>query len=56
MGKDVESIWTEISKILVKTIISVQPYLAHVYRSCQPKEENSEMAFEIYGFDIILDE
>jgi tubulin polyglutamylase TTLL6/13 len=39
----------------VKTIISVQPHLAHIYKSCQPKEENSEMCFELFGFDIMLD-
>lgn len=30
-------------------MLSVQPHLQHLYKSSQPKEENNEMAFELYG-------
>ena len=39
----------DIQQVINKTICAVQPYLAHLYRSCQPREENSEMCFEIFG-------
>ncbi len=51
-----EKIWNQICEIVVKTFISVQPFLSHVYKSCQLKEENNEMSFELFGFDIFLDE
>jgi tubulin polyglutamylase TTLL6/13 len=54
-GDDPEKVFKDICNVVVKTIISVQPHLAHMYRSCQPKEENSEMCFELFGFDIMLD-
>ena len=39
----------EIRLLINKTLCSVQPYLGHLYRTCQPKEENNEMCFEIFG-------
>jgi tubulin polyglutamylase TTLL6/13 len=36
-------------------MISVQPTLAHHYRSCQPDNFSNNMCFEILGFDVILD-
>ena len=48
-GQDIEKLWREIKKIVVSTICSTAPYLQHVYRTCQPKEENSEMSFELFG-------
>lgn len=29
--------------------------LAHVYKSCQPDDHDNSMAFEILGFDVMLD-
>lgn len=53
---DVELIWDNISDIIVKTIITIQPSLASCYKSCQPYDYSNSMCFEILGFDIILDE
>ena len=36
------------------TIISVQPNLQHIYRSCQPDDLENSLSFEVLGFDIIL--
>ena len=54
-GKDANKLFKDICFLVVKTICAVQPHLAHVYRACQPKEENSDLCFEILGFDVLLD-
>lgn len=38
----------------MKTILTVQPQLQHIYRSCQTKEP--DCCFELLGFDIMLDQ
>ena len=35
--------------------MSVQPIMNHGYKMSRPKDEQLEMCFEIYGFDIIID-
>lgn len=45
-----------IDELIIKTICSVQPYLAHIYRTNRPKEQEQEICFEILGFDIIIDQ
>lgn len=39
--------------MVVKTVLTVQPQLQHIYRSCQTKEP--DCCFELLGFDIMLD-
>lgn len=56
LGFDVEKIWKDISGIIVKTLCTIQPSLAHVYRACQPDDPYNGMCFEVLGFDILLDE
>ena len=53
-AKPAADIWDEIEQIVVKTIITVQPQLQHIYRSCQAKEP--DCCFELLGFDIMLDQ
>eukprot|EP01017_Pseudomicrothorax_dubius_P031598 TRINITY_DN4052_c0_g3_i1.p1 TRINITY_DN4052_c0_g3~~TRINITY_DN4052_c0_g3_i1.p1 ORF type:complete len:797 (-),score=163.07 TRINITY_DN4052_c0_g3_i1:125-2515(-) len=55
-GEDVSRVVLDIRRIILKTICTVQPILAHIYRACQNKEENNGMCFEILGFDIMLDD
>ena len=55
MGIDTTIIWDKICDVIVKTIISVQPILAHTYRSSQPDNLANNMCFEILGFDVMLD-
>ena len=45
MGKDSELIWHRICEIITKTVISVQPILAHTYRSSQPDNLANNMCF-----------
>lgn len=56
LGKDVNRIYMQIRQIIVKTIISAQPQISHIYKNCQPKEQICELCYELFGFDIILDE
>ncbi|EAR97536.2 tubulin-tyrosine ligase family protein (macronuclear) [Tetrahymena thermophila SB210] len=55
MGKDIPKLYMEIRQLIVKTVISVQPQLSHIYRSSQPKEYQNEMCFEVLGFDVMID-
>jgi tubulin polyglutamylase TTLL6/13 len=48
-----EDIWADIESIVVKTVLTVQPQLQHIYRSCQQKEP--DCCCELLGFDIMLD-
>jgi tubulin polyglutamylase TTLL6/13 len=54
-GKDVDTLWSNIADLIIKTLCSAQPLLAHIYRSCQANDYTNSMCFEILGFDIILD-
>ena len=37
-GHDTEALWNEIMEIITKTVVTVQPHLTHLYRSCQPED------------------
>jgi len=54
-GHDVSKIQENIKSLIIKTLISVQPSLSHIYRSTQPNDTANNMCFEILGFDIMLD-
>jgi tubulin polyglutamylase TTLL6/13 len=54
-GANPDLVFDKIKDIVVKTIISGQPYLSHIYRSCQPDDYDNSMCFQILGFDILID-
>lgn len=54
-GADPDLIMEKIKDIIVKTVIVGQPYMAHIYRSCQPDDYDNSMCFQILGFDIMID-
>ncbi|CAD8160906.1 unnamed protein product [Paramecium pentaurelia] len=54
-GHDVDQLISQIKSVIVKTIQSVQPDLAHLYRSQQHNVDGIEQCFELFGFDILLD-
>ena len=54
-GHDTVSLMNSIENIIMKTLCAVQPYITHLYKSCQPDEFTNSMCFELLGFDIILD-
>lgn len=45
----------EIKDIVIKTIMSGQPYMYHTYRVCQPECMDNSMCFQVLGFDIMID-
>lgn len=55
-GHDVKEIQDQIDDLILKTLICVQPSLAHVYHSCQPDDIENRMCFEILGFDVMFDQ
>ena len=44
-GADPDKIMDEIKDIVVKTLIVGQPYMSHIYRSCQPEDLDNSMCF-----------
>lgn len=54
-GADPDKIMAEIKDIIVKTLIIGQPYMSHIYSSCQPQDLDNSMCFQILGFDVMID-
>jgi tubulin polyglutamylase TTLL6/13 len=52
----VDKLKLNIKKLIIKTIISGQPYLRHKYRNAKPEDYKGAMCFEILGFDVLLDQ
>ena len=42
--------------MIIKTLISAQPNLAQSYKNYHTEDYENSLAFEILGFDIMLDE
>ena len=55
MGYNVKKCKAEIKDIVVKTLITSQPSLCHLFRSCQPDDIENQLCFQILGFDVMLD-
>lgn len=53
-GCDVEALWSRICSMIVKTIVAIQPTLAHTYKSCHPDDPSNSMCFEVLGLDVFL--
>ena len=51
--RESEDIWKEIEDIVIKTMLSIQPQLQHLYKSSQAKEP--DCVYDLLGFDIMLD-
>lgn len=54
-GNDPNQIMNKISDLVIKTIATCQPSIAHAYRTLQPDDFENSMIFELLGFDILLD-
>ena len=55
MGYDSSKLKLQIDKIIVKTILAVQPALLKKYKQLRDnRQENETACFEILGFDILL--
>ncbi|EKX44293.1 hypothetical protein GUITHDRAFT_72357, partial [Guillardia theta CCMP2712] len=57
-GYDVKKIWEDIERCIVKTLLAVQPQVAHAYRTSIAGNHDSVgfSCFDLLGFDILLDE
>jgi hypothetical protein len=53
-GHDAGAVWADIGLLISKTVIAIQPILAHANRTCFGKDANNN-CFEILGFDVLLD-
>ena len=51
-GIDYGEIYTKIKDVCIKTLMSVEPYIVTQNRTAKSKN----IAFEIYGFDILIDD
>lgn len=49
-------VWERIKEMCIKTLIAVQPALAHSYRAAKPQAAENSLCFQILGFDIMLDQ
>ena len=54
-GHDADACWERIGTMLNKTLIAIQPKLAHAYRTCFSGGDHDNNCFEILGFDVLLD-
>ena len=54
-GCDIDHFMDEVKDIIVKTLITGQPELSHLYKSCQPECLDNSMCFQILGFDVLID-
>ncbi|XP_053549291.1 tubulin polyglutamylase TTLL7 [Bombina bombina] len=54
---DVSKFWSDVSELVVKTLIVAEPHVLHAYRMCRPGQHpvSESVCFEVLGFDIILD-
>ena len=52
-----DGLWGEVQQLVVKTLIAVQPHLAHSYSSCRPSSEAHPFScFELLGLDLLIDQ
>lgn len=54
-GHDFDALWRRIGDIAVRTVASIQPALAHTYRSLVSPDNDGFSCFEILGLDVMLD-
>ncbi|XP_020138253.1 tubulin polyglutamylase TTLL7 isoform X2 [Microcebus murinus] len=54
---DVAKFWSDISELVIKTLIVAEPHVLHAYRMCRPGQSpgSESVCFEVLGFDILLD-
>jgi len=45
----------QLEEIAAKSLIAVQPILAHYHRLCLPRAAFGDRCFEVLGMDILLD-
>jgi tubulin polyglutamylase TTLL6/13 len=51
----VDALKDSIDDLIIKTMITGQPSMWHIYRSCQPEDVENQLCFQILGFDVMID-
>ena len=54
-GKSSTALWASIKAMVVRSIIAVQPVLAHEYRHTLPPSPDPFRCFELLGYDFLID-
>ena len=57
-GFDSHEIWRNIRQIIYKTLLAIEPIVAHEYRMCKPEGSDHNYGFscfQLLGFDVLLD-
>jgi len=54
MNYNVDKIKSDIEDAIIKTLLTIQPSLSHLYNSCQTNDFDGGCCFEILGFDFIF--
>ncbi|KAL0216740.1 hypothetical protein P9112_008924 [Eukaryota sp. TZLM1-RC] len=56
-GHDAEVVFNQIKEAIIKTLIAIQPTLAHTYRTVvgATSQSGRSLCFEILGFDFLID-
>lgn len=53
-GCNTHELLASIHQLIVKTIITGQPLLSHLYNLSQPENYGNDMCFQILGFDVLM--
>lgn len=54
-GFNMTSVWREIRKVCVKTVLAIQPILKHNFNVAHTDDPYNQICFELLGLDILLD-
>lgn len=54
-GRDSAGLWDDICDLIIKTLLTAQPFLSSTYKSAQSHDFMNAMCFEVLGFDILID-
>jgi hypothetical protein len=52
MGIDYDDVFKRVNDVIIKAVLSVEPIIAN---NMQRASRNRHLCFELYGFDVILD-
>jgi tubulin polyglutamylase TTLL6/13 len=55
LGCDVAALRRRIDDLVVLTVLSAQPFIAHNYRASVKADDGRSRCFEILGFDVLID-
>ena len=54
-GRDSAKVKRDVKDLIIKTIITGQNSMHHIFRSSQPDDMENQMCFQVLGFDVMFD-